>query len=70
MTDLPEVLQKAAREVQSMIDQIQNFQVKYASLETQLRIVQNDLWAAETELAQLRKAQASEAIPPYIGRKL
>ena len=46
MKDLPEVLHKAAKDVHSLIEQLQSFEVKYASLEAQLRIIQNDLWAA------------------------
>ena len=68
MNSIPEILQKTAKDVQSLLEQLQNFQIKYASLETQLRIIQNDLWAAETELAQMRKQAKEDAVPPYIGR--
>lgn len=68
MSDLPEVLSKAAREVQGLLEQIQTINVKYASLETQLRIIQNDLWAAESELALLRKQQATQT-PFYIRKE-
>lgn len=55
METIPEVLHRVAKECQSLIDQIQTFQVRYASLEAQLRIMQNDLWAAEQEIRELRK---------------
>ena len=55
METVPEILHRVAKEVQSMLDQLQTFQVRYSSLETQLRIVQNDLWAAEQEIRELRK---------------
>ena len=58
METVPEILHRVAKECQSMIDQIQTFQVRYASLEAQLRIVQNDLWAAEQEIRELRKERA------------
>lgn len=55
METVPEILHRVAKEVQSMIDQLQTFQVRYSSLEAQLRILQNDLWAAEQEIRELRK---------------
>ena len=58
MKDLPEVLHKAAKDVHSLIEQLQAFEVKYASLEAQLRIIQNDLWAAEQEIRELRKERS------------
>ena len=58
METVPEILHRVAKECQSMIDQIQTFQVRYASLEAQLRIVQNDLWAAEQELNLMRKERS------------
>ena len=58
METIPEVLHRVAKECQSLIDQIQTFQVRYASLEAQLRIMQNDLWAAEQEIRELRKERA------------
>ena len=58
MSTIPEMLHKAAKDVQSLIEQLQHFEVKYASLEAQLRIIQNDLWAAENELNQMRKERA------------
>ena len=58
METVPEILHRVAKECQSMIDQIQTFQVRYASLEAQLRIIQNDLWAAEQEIRELRKERA------------
>ena len=58
METVPEILHRVAKEVQSMLDQLQTFQVRYSSLETQLRIVQNDLWAAEQEIRELRKERA------------
>lgn len=60
MKDLPEVLHKAAKDVHSLIEQLQSFEVKYASLEAQLRIIQNDLWAAEQELNLMRKERADD----------
>ena len=58
METVPEILHRVAKEVQSMIDQLQTFQVRYSSLEAQLRIIQNDLWAAEQEIRELRKEKA------------
>ena len=58
METVPEILHRVVKEVQSMLDQLQTFQVRYSSLETQLRIVQNDLWAAEQEIRELRKERA------------
>ena len=58
MKELPEILHKAAKDVHSLIEQLQHFEVKYASLEAQLRIIQNDLWAAEQELIMMRKERA------------
>lgn len=58
METIPEVLHRVAKECQSLIDQIQTFQVRYASLEAQLRIMQNDLWAAEQEIRELRKERS------------
>ena len=58
METVPEILHRVAKEVQSMLDQLQTFQVRYSSLETQLRIVQNDLWAAEQEIREMRKEKA------------
>ena len=55
METVPEILHRVAKEVQSMLDQLQTFQVRYSSLEAQLRILQNDLWAAEQEIRELRK---------------
>ena len=58
METIPEVLHRVAKECQNLIDQIQTFQVRYASLEAQLRIMQNDLWAAEQEIRELRKERS------------
>ena len=58
METIPEALHRVAKECQSLIDQIQTFQVRYASLEAQLRIMQNDLWAAEQEIRELRKERS------------
>lgn len=60
MRDIPEILHKVARDVHSLIEQIETAQMRYASLEAQLRIVQNDLWAAEQELNQMRKEKAEK----------
>ena len=55
MREIPEILHKVARDVQSLIEQIESAKMRYSTLEAQLRIVQNDLWAAEQEIRELRK---------------
>ena len=68
METIPEILHKVAKEVQSLLDQLHTFQTRYSALETQLRIIQNDLWAAESELAMMRQERANQPLPNYIRK--
>ena len=56
--EIPDLLTKCSSGVRSLIEQIETAQMKYASLEAQLRIVQNDLYAAEQELNELRRERS------------
>ena len=58
--DLPQLLADASRDVKSLIEQLQALQVRCMGLETQMRITQHDLIAAETELNEMRKVRANE----------
>ena len=53
--DLPQILADASRDVKSLIDQMQALMIRCSGLEAQLRIMQNDLYAVETEINEMRK---------------
>jgi len=56
--DIPDLLNNCASQVRSLIEQIETAQMRYANLEAQLRILQNDLYAAEQELNELKREKS------------